>query len=127
MFSRQNVPPQHAGERGTEGGTEGAVVDAESHAVDGRPEHALRNGVAVARVDFDPGLEDATDEDCGADVGSGELEGWVSLEFSFLFYFLFSSFLRARKKERDQLTLHKTTDTKAMPPIDPTTPVLLVQ
>lgn len=77
MFSRQNVPPQHAGERGTEGGTEGAIVDAESHAVDGRPEHALRNGVAVARVDFDPGLEDAADEDCSADVGSGELEAWV--------------------------------------------------
>lgn len=132
MFSRQNVPPQHAGERGTEGGTEGAIVDAESHAVDGRPEHALRNGVAVARVDFDPGLEDAADEDCGADVGSGELEGWVSLEFSF---FLFSSLIlisvckreREGEKERDQLTLHKTTDTKAMPPIDPTTPVLLVQ
>lgn len=53
--------------------------------------------------------------------------GWVSLEFSFFFSFLFSSFLCARKKERDQLTLHKTTDTKAMPPIDPTTPVLLVQ
>lgn len=132
MFSRQNVPPQHAGERGTEGGTEGAVVDAESHAVDGRPEHALRNGVAVARVDFDPGLENAADEDCGADVGSGELEGWVSLKFSF-FSFLFSLFSllcpreREGEKERDQLTLHKTTDTKAMPPIDPTTPVLLVQ
>lgn len=136
VFSRQNVPPQHAGERGTEGGTEGAIVDTESHAVDGRPEHALRNGVAVARVDFDPGLEDAADEDCGADVGSGELEGWVSLEFSFsfFFFFFFFSFLfslsereREREKERDQLTLHKTTDTKAIPPIDPTTPVLLVQ
>lgn len=132
MFSRQNVPPQHAGERGTEGGTEGAIVDTESHAVDGRPEHALRNGVAVARVDFDPGLEDAADEDCGADVGSGELEGWVSLEFSFFLFF--SLFLisvcekeREKEGEGDQLTLHKTTDTKAMPPIDPTTPVLLVQ
>lgn len=68
--------------------------------------------------------------------------GWVSLEFSFFFLFFslfFFSFLfffshfcvqeRKRERERggDQLTLHKTTDTKAMPPIDPTTPVLLVQ
>lgn len=57
-----------------------------------------------------------------------------SFLFFFSFSFLFSSFLCAREKERkegekerDQLTLHKTTDTKAMPPIDPTTPVLLVQ
>lgn len=61
--------------------------------------------------------------------------GRVSLEFSFfLFFFLFSFphfCVRERKREReregDQLTLHKTTDTKAIPPIDPTTPVLLVQ
>lgn len=59
--------------------------------------------------------------------------GWVSLKF-FLFLFSFFSFLTSlsereggRERERDQLTLHKTTDTKAMPPIDPTTPVLLVQ
>lgn len=60
--------------------------------------------------------------------------GWVSLEFSFSFCLFFSLFLvSVCARERggggggDQLTLHKTTDTKAMPPIDPTTPVLLVQ
>lgn len=58
---------------------------------------------------------------------------WRSgLVFFFLFLFSFPHF-RVRERERekegegDQLTLHKTTDTKAMPPIDPTTPVLLVQ
>lgn len=53
-----------------------------------------------------------------------------SFLFLFFFLFLFSHFSvreREGEKERDQLTLHKTTDTKAMPPIDPTTPVLLVQ
>lgn len=54
-----------------------------------------------------------------------------SFLFLFFFFFLFSLFSvrerGEREKERDQLTLHKTTDTKAMPPIDPTTPVLLVQ
>lgn len=56
--------------------------------------------------------------------------GWVSLEFSFFLFFslfLISVCEKEREKEGDQLTLHKTTDTKAMPPIDPTTPVLLVQ
>lgn len=58
--------------------------------------------------------------------------GWVSWEFSFfLFFSLFLISVCERETEKegegDQLTLHKTTDTKAMPPIDPTTPVLLVQ
>lgn len=60
--------------------------------------------------------------------------GGLVWSFSFFFSFLFCSFTvceRERETEKegegDQLTLHKTTDTKAIPPIDPTTPVLLVQ
>ena len=70
----QDVPPEQAGQGGAEGGAEGAVVDAEGHGVDGGPEVAVGDGRAVEVVDDLPGLDDAREEDGGADVGAGELD-----------------------------------------------------
>lgn len=78
LLSSQNIPPQQPRERRAKGCTEGAVVEAQRHAVDGGPEGALRDGGDVrvgggGGVDEDPFLDNAAEEDCGADVGAGEL------------------------------------------------------
>ena len=54
------VAPQQAGERRADGGAEGAVVDAERHAVDGRPEGAVADAAAaVGGVQRLPRQDDA--------------------------------------------------------------------
>lgn len=73
VFLGQDVAPQEAGQRAREGQGEGAVVDAQGHAVHGGPKGAVADGDAVLAVDFLPGLDDAREEDGGADVGTGEL------------------------------------------------------
>lgn len=81
MLPREDVSPQQAGQGGREGGAEGAIVDAEGHAVDGGPEGAVADGVGVDAalvVQCHPGLDDAAEEDGGADVRARELVSIIS-------------------------------------------------
>lgn len=73
MFSPQDIAPQQTSERGTERRAEGAVVHADGHAVYRGPEGPVADGRVVDAVDFLPGLDYAGEEDCCADVCSGEL------------------------------------------------------
>ena len=73
VLAGENVTPQETSERGTKSGAEGAVVDTQCHAVHGGPEGAVRDGDAAVVVDLLPSLNDAGEEDSGADVCAGEL------------------------------------------------------
>lgn len=73
MLPSQDVAPEQTGQGSAKGSAESAVVDADSHAVDGCPEGALGDGDTVLAVDFLPGLDDAGEEDGGADVCARKL------------------------------------------------------
>jgi len=73
MLPSQDIPPQQTRERRAESSREGAVIYTESHAVDGTPEGAVRDGQAVAVVNCLPGLDDAGEQDCGSDVCACEV------------------------------------------------------
>jgi hypothetical protein len=81
MLPPQNVAPQHTRQRRTECQAESAVVDANSHTIHRAPEGAIGDWYAILFVDLLPCLNDAGDEDCGADVGTGELATRVSVSF----------------------------------------------
>lgn len=55
----QNVTPQHAGQRSTEGHAEGTVVNANSHAIDRRPEVPIADigNTVFSLMDDTPGLD----------------------------------------------------------------------
>jgi hypothetical protein len=78
MLLVQNVSPEQTRQRSAESSAESAVVDADGHAVDGGPEGAVADGDAVVGVDLLPGLDDAGEEDGGADVCACELL-WVEV------------------------------------------------
>lgn len=79
VLSCENVAPEQAGERGTEGSAESAVVEPEGHAVDGSPEGAVSDRAMTRRVvDLLPGLDDTREKDGRADVCAGELRDNVS-------------------------------------------------
>lgn len=78
----QDVSPQETGEGAGEGQTEGAVVDAQGHGVDGGPKGAVADGDAVDTVDFLPCLNDTGEEDCGSDVGAGELKIMLDKDYT---------------------------------------------
>lgn len=69
----QDVSPEETGQRGAERRAEGAVVDAERHAVHRAPEHPVADRHVAAIADFCPRLDHAREQDRGADVGAGEL------------------------------------------------------
>ena len=75
MLLVQDVSPKQASKRSTERSAESAVVDADGHAVHGGPERAVADRDAVVGVDLLPCLDDAGEEDGGADVCACELVG----------------------------------------------------
>lgn len=76
VFAGENIAPQHASQGSAERKAKRAVVYANGHAVDGAPKGAVRDGdVRLLEVDLLPGLDDAGEEDGGADVCAGELGG----------------------------------------------------
>jgi hypothetical protein len=75
MLLVQDVSPEQTRERSAESSAESAVVDADGHAVDGGPECSVTDRDAVVGVDLLPGLDDAGEEDGGADVCACELLG----------------------------------------------------
>ena len=78
MLLVQDVSPKQARKRSAESSAESAVVDANGHAVDRGPEGAVADGNAIVGVDLLPGLDDAGEEDCGANVCACELS-WRSV------------------------------------------------
>lgn len=79
VLAGEDVFPQQTCQGGRERSAEGAVVEPDGHAVHGGPEGAVGNGDPVARVDDLPGLDDAAEEDGGADVGACELCAHMSV------------------------------------------------
>jgi len=73
VFARKDIAPQHASQRCAKRQTEGAVVHPNRHAVHGSPEGAVGDGRGVAGAELLPGLDDAREEDCSADVCACEL------------------------------------------------------
>ena len=84
VFAPQDIPPQKSGQGRTEGGTEGPVIDTESHAVDGGPECPVGyRGHSGLLVYEDPSLENSANEDGCSDVRARELvELLVSQQYS---------------------------------------------
>jgi hypothetical protein len=77
MLFIQNISPEQTRERSAESRAESAVIDADRHAVHRRPEGTVTDGDAVVGVDLLPGLDDAGEEDGGADVCACELVGML--------------------------------------------------
>lgn len=73
MLAAQDIAPQHTSKRRAERQAERAVVDADSHAVHGAPESAVGDSGAVLTVNFLPSLDNAGEQDGGADVCACEL------------------------------------------------------
>jgi hypothetical protein len=69
----QYVSPEQTRERSAESSAESAVVDADGHAVHRGPKCAVADRDAVVGVDLLPCLDDAGEEDGGADVCACEL------------------------------------------------------
>lgn len=86
MLLVQDVSPKQARKRSAESSAESAVVDADCHAVHGGPERAVADRYAVVGMDLLPCLNDAGEEDGGANVCACELVdvlvGGISLVFS---------------------------------------------
>jgi hypothetical protein len=74
MLPSQDVPPQQPCKRCTEGGAEGAVVDANSHTVYRSPKRTVANWNTAFDMDFSPGLNQARQENCRADISPSELQ-----------------------------------------------------
>lgn len=74
MLLVQDVSPKQTRKRGAESCAESAVVDADGHAVHCRPECAVADGNVVVGVDLLPRLDDAGEQDGGANVCACELE-----------------------------------------------------
>lgn len=74
MLPRQNIPPQQPSQRRTKRSTESTIIDTESHAVNGSPPCAIADRDSAGFVDLLPCLDDAREEDRGADICSGELD-----------------------------------------------------
>ena len=82
MFLIQDVSPEETRERCAESGAKSAVVDADGHTVHRGPESAVGDRNAVVSVYLLPGLDDAREQDGGADVGACELcRLWMLEEF----------------------------------------------
>ena len=75
MLLVQDISPKQTRKRSAKSSAESAVVDADGHAVHGGPERAVTNWNAVVRVDLLPCLDDAGEEDGGADVCACKLVG----------------------------------------------------
>lgn len=75
----EDVSPEQASEGSTKCSAERAIVDTNCHAVHGRPECTVRYWGLVYLVDFLPSLDDAGEENCGADIGAGKLQVRTSL------------------------------------------------
>lgn len=75
MLFVQDISPEQARKRRAESSAESAVVDADGHAVHCRPERAVADWDAVVCVNLLPCLDDAREEDGGADVCACELMG----------------------------------------------------
>lgn len=73
VFPGQDVAPQQASQGRAKDSTEGPVVNTERQAVHSRPECAIRDRGAVETVDLLPGLDNAGEQDRGADVGACKL------------------------------------------------------
>lgn len=84
MFPSEDVSPEHAGKRRTECRAERPVVDANRHAVHRRPECAVGYGSVVHVVNFLPCLDDAGEENGGADVRASKLQGHTQFSLSSL-------------------------------------------
>lgn len=79
MLPAQYIAPQHARQRRAKRQAKRAVIHSNRHAIHGAPEGAVGYRDVVLAVDFLPGLDDAGEEDCCADVCAGELFPRVSI------------------------------------------------
>lgn len=80
MLPCQNIAPQHTRQGRAKRQAESTIVDTDGHAVNSAPERAIGDWYAVLVVNFLPCLDDAGDENCGADVCAGELLICVSVK-----------------------------------------------
>ena len=73
MLPCKDIPPEHTSKGSAESRTECAIIDAQSHTVDGAPKRPVAYGGAIDAIDFLPRLYDARQEDRCANIGASEL------------------------------------------------------
>lgn len=73
MLFVQDISPEQTCKRRTEGCAEGTVVDTDGHAVHRGPECPIGYGNAVVRMYLLPRLDDAGEQDGGADIRTRKL------------------------------------------------------